>query len=208
VTKLWEKAKDVEEKIWWNTFKIFTFISIYLFVKANNFIAFLRRYSCETGDTLLSYAYFAQKLSTKVCQYPCYYSIVFPRVYLSFILLIGNFLLCFLASLFSRFPRLSSIILELVEPIVPVNCFRGRYCEVRSMAVLYVGYWSWRRSDTPAVGRPITYQLALPCGMFPFTMEKTLSRGLWVFTKEESPNFGDLILGVWDILVVNFRFQV
>jgi hypothetical protein len=102
----------------------------------------------------------------------------FPGVYFSFILLIGNFLLYFLASLCSRFPRLSSIILELVEPIVPVNCFLGRYCEVRSMAVLYVGYWSWRRSDTPAVGRPITYQLALPCGMFPFTMEKTLSRGL------------------------------
>ena len=159
-------------------FNIFTLISIYLFVKVNNFIASLCRFSCEIGATLWSYAYFAQKFSTKVCQYPCYYSIVFPGVYFSFILLIGNFLLYFLAPLCSRFPRLSSIILELVEPIVPVNCFRGCYCEVRSMAVLYVGYWSWRRSDTPAVGRPITYQLALPFGMFPFTMEKTLSRGL------------------------------
>lgn len=189
-------------EIWWNMFNIFTFIYVYLFVKENNFIAFLPRFSCETGATLSSYAYFAQKLSIKVCQYPCYYSIVFPGVYFSFILLIGNFSLHFLASLCSRFPRLSSIILELVEPIVPVNCFRGRYCEVRSMAVLYVGYWSWRRSDTSAVGRPITYQLALPCGIFLFTTEKTLSRGLRVFTKEESPNFGDLILGVWDILVV------
>jgi len=177
-------------------FNISTFVSIYLFVKTNNFIAFLPRFSSETGTTLLTYAYFAQKRSTKVCQYPCYYSIVFPGVYFSFILLIGCFLLYFLASLCSRFPRLSSIILELVEPIVPVSCFRGRYCEVRSMAVLYVGYWTWRRSDSPAVGRPITYQLALPCGMFPFTMEKTLSRGLCVFTNDEYRNFGDLILGV------------
>jgi hypothetical protein len=37
-------------------------------------------------------------------------------VYFYFILLIGYFLLYFLASLFSRFPRSSSIILELVEP--------------------------------------------------------------------------------------------
>jgi len=124
-------------------FNIFTFISVYLFLKANNFIAFFYvDFHVKTGATLLSYVCFTQKLSTNVCQYPCYYSIVFPGVYFSFILLIGNFLLYFLVSLLSRFPRLSSIILELVDPIVPVNCFRGRYCEVRSMAVLYVGYWS------------------------------------------------------------------
>ena len=122
---------------------IFPLLFLYISLSRQTILLiFLPRFSSETGTTLLTYAYFAQKRSTKVCQYPCYYSIVFPGLYFSFILLIGYFLLYFLASLCSRFPRLSSIILELVEPIVPVSCFRGRYCEVRSMAVLYVGYWT------------------------------------------------------------------